>query len=85
MEGNLNKWEGNNKKFNKFKKSLKEIFEIKNQFTMYDPNDDMFVDDMDDLCGCYIDHEDDYSFIPSLYVMVCHNKIYPLSSQSKHV
>ena len=70
MERNLNKWEGNNKMFNKFKKSIKQRFRLKNQFAIYDPNDDMFVDDMDDLCGCYIGYEDDYSFILSLHVKV---------------
>lgn len=68
MERNLTKWEGNNKMFNKFKKSIKQKFKLKTHFSIYDPNDDMFVDDMDDLCGCYIGYEDDFSFILSLHV-----------------
>ena len=41
-----------------------------NQFAIYDPNDDMFVDDMDDLCRCYIGYEQDFSFILSLNIKV---------------
>ena len=68
MERNLDKWEGNNKMFNKFKKSIKQKFKLKTHFSIYDPNDDMFVDDMDDLCGCYIGYENDFNFILSLHV-----------------
>ena len=47
MEKNLNKWEGNTKMFNKFKRAIKSKYKLKTSFAIYDPNDDMFVDDYD--------------------------------------
>ena len=70
MERNLTKWEGNNKMFKKLQKSVKAKFKLKTQFSIYDPKDDMFVDDIDDLCGCYIGYELDYGFILSLHIKV---------------
>jgi len=70
MEKNLNKWEGNNKMYNKFLKSVKSKFKLTTTFAIYDPNDDMFVDDMDDLCGCFMGYENDYAFILTLHVKV---------------
>eukprot|EP01083_Nonionella_stella_P256743 879587_1 len=68
MERNLHKWEGNSRMWKKFLKSVKSKFKLRTSFAIYDPNDDMFVDDMDDLCGCYIGYEDDYNFRLILHV-----------------
>ena len=56
--------------YNKFLKSVKSKFKLTTTFAIYDPNDDMFVDDMDDLCGCFMGYENDYAFILTLHVKV---------------
>eukprot|EP01083_Nonionella_stella_P115009 340549_1 len=77
MKRSLNKWEGNTKMFSKLLKSIQTKFKLQTSFEIYDPNDDMFVDDINDLCGCYIGHENDLKFVLTLHV-----KVKPIISQS---
>merc|ERR1719361_1079656 len=54
-----------------FKRLLKEVknkFKLSTKFHIYDPNDQMYVDDIDDLCGCYIGFETDPNFVLNLEI-----------------
>ena len=70
MERNLRKWEGNSKMFKRLLKGIKNKFKLTTKFHIYDPNDQMYVDDIDDLCGCYIGFETDPDFVLNLDIKV---------------
>ena len=70
MEHNLRKWDGNSKMFKRLLKAIKTKFKLKTKFHIFDPNDKMYVDDIDDLCGCYIGFESDPDFVLKLEIKV---------------
>eukprot|EP01083_Nonionella_stella_P065518 171752_1 len=78
MQKSVNKWKGNRKMFKRLITSIKTEFQLKTPFQIYDPNVDMFIDDIDDLCGCYIGYGDDYNFALRLHV-----KLKPLNISIK--
>jgi len=68
LERNLRKWESNDKMFSRFLSSVKSKFALTTPFSIYDPNDQMYVDDIDDLCGCFMGFENNFSFVLKLHV-----------------
>eukprot|EP01083_Nonionella_stella_P084328 233401_1 len=75
MQKSVKKWKGNRKIFKRLLISIKTELQLKTPFQIYDPNDEMFIDDIDDLCGCYIGHEDDYNMVLLLHVKVSHKQV----------
>ena len=84
MERNLRKWEGNSRMFKRLLKAIKSKFQLKTKFHIYDPNDQMYVDDIDDLCGCYIGFENDPDFVLNLDIKVNLLFIHSLTHSLSH-
>ena len=68
VSSNLKKWQNNTKMFSKIKKSITLQFELPFAFSLYDPRGELYVDDADDLAGCFLGHESHSHFVLSLDV-----------------
>ena len=68
MEPNLKKWQNNSKMFSKIRKSIKSEFDLLFAFALYDPHGQLYVDDINDLTGCFLGHESHSEFVLSLDV-----------------
>ena len=66
MDCDLQKW--SHKTFNRLLGRIRTKFHLKTSFQIFDPTANMFVDDIDDLRGCYLGFEHEYRFAPSLEV-----------------
>ena len=76
----LDQWEENREIFSIFKRSIAQKFNLSsklkiqaNEFRLYEPNKDQFIDPIHDFIACYSDHKTDYDFILSLYIITNSN------------
>jgi len=68
LPGNVRKWESNHKMFIRLLRNVKSQLKLTSPFFLFDPAVEMYVDDIDDLCGCYIGLEHDFTFVLRLTV-----------------
>jgi len=68
LPGNVRKWESNHKMFIRLLRNVKSQLKLTSPFFLFDPAVEMYVDDIDDLCGCYIGLENDFTFVLRLTV-----------------
>ena len=70
LDNELNKCKWNDEMFTKFRNSIKRDFKINTEFLIYDETNDTYIYDINNLYSCYIGHEHNYDFIPSLQIQV---------------
>ena len=63
LDKDLEQWSGNHNLFDRLRDTIFEEFNLESKkFELYDPIDDFYTDDINDLYSCYMAHDKEYDF-----------------------